>query len=142
MVCEKNKDTDHDFMNDPIVLIRDGEWIKADGTTLGADNGIGAAAALAVACDDDFEHGPLELLFTVDEETGLTGVNYLKKGFISGSTLLNLDTEEDGAFYVGCAGGMDTVGTYKIELEQIIDGYQPLQLQFPVCWGSFRDQYS
>ncbi len=128
MVCEKNKDTDHDFMNDPIVLIRDGEWIKADGTTLGADNGIGAAAALAVACDDDFEHGPLELLFTVDEETGLTGVNYLKKGFISGSTLLNLDTEEDGAFYVGCAGGMDTVGTYKIELEQIIDGYQPFAI--------------
>jgi len=128
MVCEKNKDTDHDFMKDPIVLVRDGEWIKADGTTLGADNGIGAAAALAVACDDDFEHGPLELLFTVDEETGLTGVNNLKKGFITGGTLLNLDTEEDGAFYVGCAGGMDTVGTYKIELEQIIDGYQPFAI--------------
>lgn len=128
MVCEKNKDTVHDFMNDPIVLVRDGEWIKANGTTLGADNGIGAAAALAVACEDDFEHGPLELLFTVDEETGLTGVNNLKKGFITGNTLLNLDTEEDGAFYVGCAGGMDTVGTYKIELEQINDGYQPFTI--------------
>lgn len=125
MVCEKNKDTIFDFMNDPIVLVRDGEWIKADGTTLGADNGIGVAAALAVAYDEDFEHGPLELLFTVDEETGLTGVNNLKKGFITGTILLNLDTEEDGAFYVGCAGGMDTVGTYKIESEKVIDGYEP-----------------
>ncbi len=128
MVCEKNKNTEHDFLNDPIELIRDGEWIKADGTTLGADNGIGAAAALAVACDDDFEHGQLELLFTVDEETGLTGVNNLQKGFITGTTLLNLDTEEDGAFYVGCAGGMDSLGTYKIESEQIIDGNQPFAL--------------
>lgn len=128
MVCEKNKDTVHDFMNDPIVLVRDGEWIKADGTTLGADNGIGAAAALAVVSDEDFEHGQLELLFTMDEETGLTGANSLKKGFINGEILLNLDTEEDGAFYVGCAGGMDTVGTYKIESEKINDGYQPYTL--------------
>lgn len=124
MVCEKNKETDHDFNNDPIKLKRDGEWIKAEGTTLGADNGIGVAAALAAAQDEDFEHGPLELLFTVDEETGLTGVNSLQKGFITGKTLLNLDTEEDGAFYVGCAGGMDTVGTYKLETESMVDGYQ------------------
>ncbi|MCX6170916.1 MAG: aminoacyl-histidine dipeptidase [Ignavibacteriales bacterium] len=128
MVCEKNKDTVHDFLNDPIKLVRDGEWIKADGTTLGADNGIGAAAALALINDDDFEHGPLELLFTVDEETGLTGVNSLQNNFITGKTLLNLDTEEDGAFYVGCAGGMDTVGTYKIENDKIVNGYQPFTL--------------
>ena len=124
MVCEKNKETDHDFNNDPIKLKRDGGWITAEGTTLGADNGIGVAAALAVSQDEDFEHGPLELLFTVDEETGLTGANNLQKGFITGKTLLNLDTEEDGAFYVGCSGGMDTVGTYKLETESTVDGYQ------------------
>jgi len=128
MVCEKNKDKDFDFLNDPIILVRDGEWIKADGTTLGADNGIGVAAALAVAQDDSFNHGPLELLFTVDEETGLTGVNNLEKGFITGRTLLNLDTEEDGAFYVGCAGGVDTVGTLKIETEDINKNFIPFSL--------------
>ena len=119
MVCEKNRDTIHDFTKDPIKLIREGEWIKADGTTLGADNGIGAAASLAVAGEEDFEHGPLELLFTVDEETGLTGANNLQPGFITGKILLNLDTEEDGAFYVGCAGGMDTAGILPIESEKI-----------------------
>ncbi|MEW6651964.1 MAG: aminoacyl-histidine dipeptidase [Bacteroidota bacterium] len=128
MVCEKNKGTEHDFMNDPIELIRDGEWIKANGTTLGADNGIGAAAALAVATEHDFDHGPLELLFTVDEETGLTGANNLKKGFINGKILLNLDTEEDGAFYVGCSGGMDTAGTFRIEYEDIVTSYHPYLL--------------
>ncbi|NJD23053.1 MAG: aminoacyl-histidine dipeptidase [Melioribacter sp.] len=128
MVCEKNKDTKHDFSKDPIKLLRDGEWIKADGTTLGADNGIGAAAALAASQDDDFNHGPLELLFTVDEETGLTGANNLKKDFITGKMLLNLDTEEDGAFYVGCAGGMDSVGTFKIEYEEPKKGYVPFTI--------------
>src|SRR3989339_1118430 len=125
MVCEKNKDTKHDFTKDPIKLVRKGEWIAADGTTLGADNGIGAAAALSVSQDDDFNHGPLELLFTVDEETGLTGANNLKKDFITGKMLLNLDTEEDGAFYVGCAGGMDSVGIFKIEYEDIVTSYEP-----------------
>ncbi|MEK6552237.1 MAG: aminoacyl-histidine dipeptidase [Bacteroidota bacterium] len=128
MVCEKNKDTQHDFTQDPIKLLREGEWIKADGTTLGADNGIGVAAALAVSQDDDFNHGPLELLFTVDEETGLTGANNLKKDFITGKMLLNLDTEEDGAFYVGCAGGMDSLGTFKIEYEEPKKGYIPFSL--------------
>jgi dipeptidase D len=125
MVCEKNRDTQHDFSKDPIKLVRDGNWIKADGTTLGADNGIGVAAALAVALDDTFIHGPVELLFTIDEETGLTGVHNLKKGFITGQILLNLDTEEDGAFYVGCAGGIDTVGTFNTEFEQANINYQP-----------------
>lgn len=128
MVCEKNKDTKHDFTKDPIKLLREGEWIKADGTTLGADNGIGAAAALAASQDDDFNHGPLELLFTVDEETGLTGANNLKKDFITGKMLLNLDTEEDGAFYVGCAGGMDSVGAFKIEYEEPKNGYVPFSI--------------
>jgi dipeptidase D len=125
MVCEKNKGTEHDFMKDPIELVREGDWIKANGTTLGADNGIGAAAALAIATEDDFDHGPLELLFTVDEETGLTGANNLKKGFITGKVLLNLDTEEDGAFYVGCSGGMDSAGTFRVEYEDIVTSYNP-----------------
>lgn len=128
MVCEKNKETVHDFTKDPLKLIRDGEWIKANGTTLGADNGIGVAAALAVAQDDSFDHGSLELLFTVDEETGLTGANNLRKGFITGKVLLNLDTEEDGAFYVGCSGGMDTAGTYKADIEEIAQGYHPFTI--------------
>lgn len=128
MVCEKNKDTEHDFDKDPIKLVRDGDWIKAEGTTLGADNGIGAAAGLAIVTDDDFNHGPLELLFTVDEETGLTGANNLEHGFVEGKYLLNLDTEEDGYFYVGCAGGMDTVGLFNIELTQISGEWVPYNI--------------
>ena len=115
MVCEKNKGTDHDFNNDPITLVRDDDWIRAEGTTLGSDNGIGIAASIAVASDRDVIHGPLELLFTVDEETGLTGANNLRPGFITGKTLLNLDSEEGGSFYVGCSGGQDTVGIFEIE---------------------------
>ena len=114
MVCEKNKGTDHDFDRDPIKLVRDNDWLKAAGTTLGSDNGIGVAASLAMASDRDVIHGPLEFLFTVDEETGLTGVSNLQPGFIAGRTLLNLDSEEEGSFYVGCAGGQDTVGIFKI----------------------------
>ena len=125
MVCEKNKETMHDFNNDPINLIRDGDWIKAEGTTLGADNGIGAAAALAIATDNNFDHGEIELLFTVDEETGLTGANNLEPNFIKGKYLLNLDSEEDGVFYIGCAGGMDTVGTFKIDFELVDDEWSP-----------------
>lgn len=118
MVCEKNKNTIHDFENDPLKLINDGEWIKAEGTTLGADNGIGVAAALAAAEDTTFQHGPLELLCTVDEETGLTGANNLQPGFVEGKMLLNLDAEEDGAFYVGCCGGQDSMGIFKVEYEK------------------------
>jgi len=122
MVCEKNRGTDHDFDRDPIRMIRDNGWIKADGTTLGSDNGIGVAASLAIASDEDLIHGPLELLFTVDEETGLTGASNLEPGFITGKTLLNLDCEEHGVFYVGCAGGQDTVGTLKIEKTNVPKG--------------------
>jgi len=107
MVGEKNKDVDHDFEKDPIQAVIDGDWVHAKGTTLGADNGIGVSAALAVA-EEDFEHGPLELVFTIDEETGLTGASNLDTSLIHGMIMLNLDSEEDGIFYVGCAGGGDT----------------------------------
>lgn len=108
MVCEKNKDVAFDFAKDPLKLKSDGKWVMAEGTTLGADNGIGLAAALAIADSADVAHGPLELLLTVDEETGLTGAKALEPGFVKGRTLLNLDSEELGALYVGCAGGLDT----------------------------------
>jgi dipeptidase D len=129
MVCEKNNDKKHDFDNDPIRMVRDNGWIKADGTTLGSDNGIGVAAGLAVITDQDVIHGPLEILLTVDEETGLTGASNLEAGFISGKILINMDSEEDGAFYIGCAGGMDTMGFFKIESENVPAGLQPYNLQ-------------
>jgi dipeptidase D len=119
MVCEKNNDKVHDFENDPLTIYRDGDWITADGTTLGADNGIGVAAAMAIATDPNAKHGPLELLMTVDEETGMTGANGLEPGFITGKYLLNLDSEEDGAFYVGCSGGVDTEGNFEVEFDEI-----------------------
>lgn len=109
MVCEKNSDVKHDFDHDPIEPYIDGEWVKARGTTLGADDGIGMAAALAVLTSRDIQHGPLECLFTVDEETGLTGAFALQPGFFSGRILLNLDSEDEGEMFIGCAGGIDTV---------------------------------
>ncbi len=114
MVCEKTPDADHDFTKDPIKLIRDGEWIHADKTSLGADNGIAIAMAMVVATATDIAHPPLELLFTIDEETGLTGANALQAGFIAGRILLNLDSEDEGYFTVGCAGGRDTRITVPI----------------------------
>ncbi len=114
MVCEKNSGTAHDFTKDPIRLIVDGEVVKADGTTLGADNGIGCAAALALLESKDVPHPPLECLFTIDEETGMTGANVLAPGFVTGRRMLNLDTEEEGAVYVGCAGGLDTVASTTV----------------------------
>jgi dipeptidase D len=119
MVCEKNKDKIHDFENDPITAIKKDGWVIADGTTLGSDNGIGVAAGLAVLTDPDVVHGPLEILLTVDEETGLTGATSLAPGFIKGKYLLNMDSEEDGAFYVGCAGGIDTIAAFDIPTEDI-----------------------
>lgn len=108
MVAEKNKSSSHDFAKDPIGVRVDGHWVVADDTTLGADNGIGVAAALASADDPSCVHGPLELLFTIDEENGLTGANGLDGSMLKGRTLLNLDSEEDGALFVGCAGGTTT----------------------------------
>ena len=112
MVCEKNNGTQHDFENDPIETIVDGEWLRANGTTLGADNGIGIAAELALLASDDIEHGPIECLFTIDEETGLTGAKAVQKGFMTGEILLNLDSEDEGQIFMGCAGGKDTQATF------------------------------
>lgn len=128
MVCEMNKGTKHDFDKDPIKLIKDGEWITAAGTTLGADNGIGVAAGMAVALDKTSVHGPLELLCTIDEETGMTGVNELQPKFITGRTLLNMDSEEDGAFYVGCSGGQDTAGVFSLEYTRAKKGMQSFEI--------------
>ena len=115
MVAEKNNDVNHDFMKDPIDTYIDGDWVKARGTTLGADNGIGMAAALAVMIDPDLKHGPVEALFTINEEIGLEGAQNLGQDMITGTMLLNLDSEDDGEIFVGCAGGIDTTAefTYK-----------------------------
>jgi dipeptidase D len=113
MVCEKNRDVVHDFERDPIRPVIDGEWVRAQGTTLGADNGIGVAAALAFLDEKDAVHGPLELLFTIDEETGLTGASAVEPGFFSAHYMVNLDSEEIGVFTVGCAGGRDTTIALK-----------------------------
>ncbi|MCL5029297.1 MAG: aminoacyl-histidine dipeptidase [Bacteroidetes bacterium] len=113
MVAEKNNDVQHDWDKDPISPHVDGDWVKAKGTTLGSDNGIGVAAALAVLESTEVEHGPLETLFTLDEETGLFGAQALKPGFLKSSILLNLDSEEDGALYIGCAGGQNTFVKFK-----------------------------
>ena len=107
MVPQKTADTKHDFLTDPIETVVDGEWVKAKGTTLGADNGIGLALALSVLADKSLKHGPLELLVTYDEETGMTGANSLKPGVLKGDILLNLDSEEEGELCTGCAGGID-----------------------------------
>lgn len=117
MVCEKNADKTHDFLQDPIELVRHGQVLMANGTTLGADNGVGVAASLAVLADDSLVHGPLEFLFTVEEETGLTGALNLSADLVKSRILLNLDSEEEGAVYVGCAGGKDTSGRWKPVLE-------------------------
>ena len=114
MVCEKNKETVHDFLKDPIVLVRKGDVLMADGTTLGADNGVAVATSLAIMEDRSLVHGPLEFLFTVDEETGLTGANNLGPDFLTGKTLLNLDSEEEGALYVGCSGGRNTAARWAL----------------------------
>ncbi len=118
MVCEKNSDVSHDFSKDAIELeIKDG-WLYAKGTTLGADNGIGAAAALAAMEDSSLVHGPLEFLFTVDEETGLTGAGFIKPDFLKGKKYLNLDSEEEGVYCIGCAGGADTILSIPLEYAQ------------------------
>lgn len=118
MVCEKNAQKEHDFEKEPISLKREGDWIMAEDTSLGADNGIGVAAALSIIKSDTIVHGPLELLFTVDEETGLTGAKALQSDFVNGRILLNLDSEEDGTLFVGGAGGLSTSLIRAIEWVQ------------------------
>lgn len=113
MVCEKNSGVEHDFDNDPIETIIEGDWLRAKDTTLGADNGVGVAAELAILASDDIEHGPIECLFTIDEETGLTGAKELKAGFMTGDILLNLDSEDEGEIFIGCAGGKDSQALFS-----------------------------
>jgi dipeptidase D len=117
MVPQKNSDKVHDFTKDPIETKIDGEWVKANGTTLGSDNGIGVAATLAVLASKDLSHGPIEALFTIDEETGMTGVFGLEAGILKGDILMNLDSEDEGELYVGCAGGIDVSATKKYSEE-------------------------
>ncbi|MGB0833557.1 MAG: aminoacyl-histidine dipeptidase [Psychrobium sp.] len=117
MVPQKNNDTDHDFITDPIKPYIDGDWVTAEGTTLGADNGIGLCAILAVFDDDTIEHGPLEALLTVDEEAGMTGAFGLEAGYLDGEILLNTDSEDEGEVYMGCAGGVDANATFALDTE-------------------------
>lgn len=119
MVCEKNEGTPHDFGTDPIRFALDGEWLRASGTTLGADNGIAVAMALAILDDRTIEHGPLEALFTVNEEGGLVGATKLDGSMVSGRIVLNLDSEEEGTFYIGCAGGCNTEGWLPVQAEPV-----------------------
>jgi len=123
MVCEKNKDKVHDFSKDPIELVRKGNLLMANGTTLGADNGIAVATNLAIMEDKSLVHGPLEFLFTIDEETGLTGAKGLAGDFLGSRTLMNLDSEEEGAVYVGCSGGRDTNGTWPVTFTAAPKGF-------------------
>jgi dipeptidase D len=128
MVPQKNNDTVHDFEKDPIKVYIDQEWVKARGTTLGADNGIGAAAALAVLQDESLEHGPLECLFTVDEETGMTGAFALKDNMLKGDILINLDSEDEGELYIGCAGGIDTTSKFRYNTVNVSGSSQGFDL--------------
>ena len=138
MVCEKTPDSSHDFSKDPIKLIYDGEWLTADKTTLGADNGIAIAMAMTMALDNDVAHPPLELLFTVDEETGLTGANQLQPDFIEGKILINIDSEDEGVFTVGCAGGANTYLTIPFYNETIPSGYS----QYKIVAGGMKGGHS
>ncbi len=128
MVPQKNADTEHDFDKDPIDAYIDGDWVTAKGTTLGADNGMGVAAAMAVLQATDLEHGPVEALFTCDEETGMTGAFGLEPNVLKGDILLNMDSEDEGELYVGCAGGIDANITFKYEEEDMPAGYVACQL--------------
>ena len=135
MVCDKLIDKEIDFMNDPIETYVDGEWMKARGTTLGADDGIGCAIELAILDSDDIEHGPIECLFTRDEETGLTGAAGLKSGFMTGSMLINLDSEDEGQIFVSCAGGRTTRATFRYDMEEAPEGMFFMQITMKGLFG-------
>ena len=123
MVCDKLVDVDIDFYNDPIQSYVDGDWMRAKGTTLGADDGIGDAIELAILDSDDIEHGPIECVFTRDEETGLTGAFGMKAGFMSGKYLINLDSEDEGQIFISCAGGINTTAIFHVTREDAPEGY-------------------
>jgi len=122
MVPQKNSDVEHDFEKDPIDAYIDGDWVTAKGTTLGADNGMGVAAGMTVLESKELVHGPVEALFTVDEETGMTGAEGLKPGLLDGDILLNLDSEDEGELYIGCAGGVNTNGDLEYTEEDVPEG--------------------
>jgi dipeptidase D len=128
MVPQKNSDTDHDFEKDPIDAYVDGEWVTARGTTLGADNGMGVAAGMAVLEATDLVHGPVEVLITMDEETGMTGAENLKAGLLDGDILLNLDSEDEGELYIGCAGGVDSTAVWEYKPEAVPEGMATYQV--------------
>lgn len=129
MVCEKNSDVEINFETDPIDIMIDGEWLKAKGTTLGADCGIGMALAMAVLTDQSISVPRVEALFTVDEETGLTGAFELGEGMLSGKYMINLDSEDEGEVFIGCAGGIDTVATFPYSTEPINEGAKFIKLE-------------
>jgi dipeptidase D len=129
MVCEQNEGTGHDFTRDPIQLVHEGDVLRAAGTTLGADNGIGVAAALAQMAAQDRPHGPLEVLVTIDEETGLTGANNVRPGWLRAKYLLNLDSEAEGVLTIGCAGGVDSIATRRLVLEPAPAGTRPYRIK-------------
>ncbi|MCD6347967.1 MAG: aminoacyl-histidine dipeptidase, partial [Bacteroidales bacterium] len=135
MVCEKNEGINVDFLKDPIPAYVDGNWVKSKGTTLGADDGIGIAAQLAILESLDISHGPLECLFTVAEETGLTGAFGLQKGFMKSKILLNLDSEDEGEIFIGCSGGIDTTAWFKYENTPLPDNYCALHLSLTGLQG-------
>ena len=135
MVPQKTADSPHDFLKDPIKAYVDGEWVTADRTTLGADNGIGVAMGLAALEDPSVKHGPLEVLVTYDEETGMTGANSLKPGVLKGDILLNLDSEEEGELCVGCAGGLDAIATFKYHRYPVPAGQKGLKFEIKGLQG-------
>lgn len=128
MVPQNNNDVQHDWEKDPVETYIDGEWVKAKGTTLGADNGIGCAVAMAILESKDIPHGPVEALFTIDEETGMTGAQALKGGILHGDILINMDSETEGELYVGCAGGLDTDAEFKFKPEDISKGMKQFRI--------------
>ena len=135
MVCEKNGDVAFDFMHDAIETYVDGEWLRARGTTLGADDGIGCAMEMAILADDSLVHGPLECVFTRDEETGLTGAEGMKPGFMTGSILINLDSEDEGELFVSCAGGCGTYADFRFTPEAAPEGSFFLRLRIKGLTG-------
>ena len=135
MVCEKNKDVDFDFDKDAIQTYIDGEWMRAKGTTLGADDGIGVAMEMAILKSNDIEHGPIECVFTRDEETGLTGAVGMKSDFMDGDYLINLDSEDEGQIFVSCAGGVRTTATYAFPTEAIPADYYTFSISIKGLMG-------
>ena len=132
MVPQKNNATEHNFQTDPIrpyiISESDGDWVTADGTTLGADNGVGLASALAVLASNDIAHGPIEVLVTIDEEAGMSGAFGLEAGWLDGDILINTDSEQEGEIYMGCAGGIDGSATFALAFDMVPDHFQAFNL--------------